>query len=103
MGVQKFLSFDLIPSGFLQPEVMGICLPGTGTLGWGGPGVGLGLFTPEIPLPNIYPPHMDVGPASFMSLPLLPVWMDVVSLILLLSDFHSTQFLMVLSDGCSTV
>ena len=37
-----------------QPEVVGTYLPGTGTLDWG-PGVGLGLFTPEIALPNFYP------------------------------------------------
>ena len=36
-----------------------------------------------------------------MSQPLLPVWMDVVSsLILLLEDLHSTGFLPVLGDGC---
>ena len=45
--------------------------------------------------------HMGVGPARAMSAPLLPDWKDVVSSILWLSDFHSTQFLMLLSDGCS--
>ena len=44
---------------------------------------------------------MDVGPAHSVNLPLLSVWMEVVSLIPYLSDFHSTQFLTVLSDGCS--
>ena len=44
---------------------------------------------------------MDVGPASFASLSLLPVWIDEVSLIL--SDSHSTRFLTVLSDGCLIV
>ena len=63
----------------------------------GGPDVRLGLLAPKIPLPNFYPPHKDVGPAHFASLPLLPVWMDVDSLILQLSDFYSTRFLMVLS------
>ena len=29
-----------------------------------GPGVGLGLLTPEISLPNFYPPHVGEGPAS---------------------------------------
>ena len=38
------------------------------------PGVGLGLFTPEISLLNFYPPHMDVGPAHSVSLPLLDRW-----------------------------
>ena len=68
---------------------MGTYLPGTGTLGWG-PGVGLGFFAPETSLPSFYPPHMGVGPAHSMSPPLLPVWMDVVSLIPELSGLHST-------------
>ena len=42
---------------------------------------GLGLLTPEIPLPIFYPPHVDVGPALSASLPLLLVWMNVFSLI----------------------
>ena len=32
--------------------------------------------------------------------PLLPVWMDVVSLITSLPDIHSTRLLMVLSEDC---
>ena len=59
---------------------MGTYLPGTETLGWG-PGVGLGLLAPGISLLNFYPPHVDVGPACSTSVSLLPVWMDVVSLI----------------------
>ena len=47
----------------------------------GGPGRGLGFLTPEISLLNFYPLHVDVGPAHSASVPLLPVWMDVVSLI----------------------
>ena len=66
-------STNSIPSGFLQSEVVGIYLPGTGTLGWG-PGVGLGLLTPEIPLQNFYPLHVSEGPAYSTSLLLLPVW-----------------------------
>ena len=46
-----------------------------------GPVVGLGLLTPDISLPNFYPPHVDVGPAHSASQLLLPVWMGVVSLI----------------------
>ena len=42
---------------------------------------GLGLLVPQISLPNFYPPHVSVGPAHSASAPLLPVWMDVVSLI----------------------
>ena len=83
-----FLS-PLNPHWFLHPEVVGTYLPDTRTLGWG-PGMGLGLLSPEVFLPNFYPPHMDEGPAHSMSAPFLPVWMDVVSLIPCLSDFHST-------------
>ena len=37
LGLQKLsVSLSLNPSWFLQPEVMGVSLPGTGTLGWGG-------------------------------------------------------------------
>ena len=56
-------------------------LPGPGTLGWE-PGVGLGLLTPEVSLSNFYLPHVDVGPAHSVSISFLPVWMDVVSLVL---------------------
>ena len=48
----------------------------------GEPGVGLGLLTPEISLQNFYPPHIGEGPARSTSAPLLPVWMDALSLIL---------------------
>ena len=50
----------------------------------------LGLLPPKISLPNFYPPHMGVGPDNSVSTPHLLVWMDVVSLIPQLSDFHST-------------
>ena len=66
---------------FLQPEIMGSYLPGIETLGWG-PGMGLGLLAPEIFLLNFHPPQVGVGPPHSASVPLLPVWMDVVSLIL---------------------
>ena len=85
LGLQKF--FPLTQS-LLEPEVVGTYLPGTGTLGWGawcragGPGVGLGLLAPEISLPNFYPPHVDETPACSEFVPLLPVWVDMVSLIL---------------------
>ena len=46
------------------------------------PGMGLGILTPKIFLLNFYPPHVDVGPAQSMTAPLLPIWIDVVSLIL---------------------
>ena len=90
----------LNPHWFLQPEVVGTYLPGTGTLDWR-PDVGLELPAPKISLLNFYLPHMGVGPTHSKSAPLLPVWMDVVSLIPQWSDFHSTSFLIVLSNGCS--
>ena len=48
----------------------------------GKPGVELGLFAPKITPLNFYPLHVGVGPVCEVSLPLLAVWMDVVSLIL---------------------
>ena len=48
----------------------------------GGPGVGLGLLTVKISLLNFYPPYTGKGPVPSMSVPLLPVLMDVVSFIL---------------------
>ena len=54
----------------------------------GGPGVGLGLLAPKVSLWIFI--HVRVGTVLSASVPLLPVWMDVVSSILYLSDFHST-------------
>ena len=59
---------------------MGTYLPGTESCA-GVPGVGLVLLTPKVFLPNFYPPYVDVEPDCFLSVPLLPIWMDVVSLI----------------------
>ena len=59
---------------------MGTYIAVTGTLGWGA-GVGLGLLAPKISLLNFYPPFMGVESAHSVFQPLLPVWMDVVSLI----------------------
>ena len=64
---------------FLQPEVAGTYLPGTGTLGIAD--VGLGFLPPKISLLNLYLRHMGEQPARSVSAPLLPVWMDVLSLI----------------------
>ena len=47
-----------------------------------GPGVGLGLLTPKISLPNFYPPQVGEGPFHSTYAPLLSVWMGAVSLIL---------------------
>ena len=70
---------------------------------WDGELVGWNSLLPRYSPLNFYPPPMDVGSAHSVSPPLLPVWMDVVSLISQSSDFHSTEFLMILSDGCSVV
>ena len=54
---------------FLQPEVMGIYLPGDGTLGcavW----PGAGITYPQVLSSNFYPPHANVGPS--VPLPQLP-------------------------------
>ena len=79
LGPQKFFH-RLNPHWFLQPEVVGTYLPATGTLGRGA-WYGAGLLAPEIFLLNFYPPHMGKRLAGSMSVPLLPVLMDVVSLI----------------------
>ena len=88
MGSVRGTSWDssslfhrLNPHWFLQPEVVGTYLPGTGTLGWG-PGVGMGLLTPEISFLNFYPPHAGERLVHSASVPLLPFWMGAVSLIL---------------------
>ena len=90
---------------------MGTYLPGAATLGWvvwSGDGIPHSWGIPS----DFYPPHVDVGPcvprlhatlhlhispplsASLhisVSPPLLPVWMNVASLNLWLSDFHTAQ------------
>ena len=74
-------STDSIPAGFHSQKLWGLIF-----LAWepwaGGVGVGLGLLAPEISLLNFYPPHMDVRPAHSASVPFLPVWIDVILLIL---------------------
>ena len=46
-----------------------------------------------LPTPVLLPPCCrESSPASCASLPLLPVWMDVSSLITWFSDFHTVQF-----------
>ena len=73
-------SSDSIPTGFCSQKLGALIFLALES--WaGGPGVGLGLLAPEISLLNFYPPHMDVGANCFTSVPLLPVWMDEVSLI----------------------
>ena len=55
--------------------------------------MGLGLLTPETSLMNFYPPHVNVGSASSTSVPLLPVWVDVVSSVVVRLQFN------LISDG----
>ena len=53
LGCQKpSLSLSLNPCWFLQPELMGTSLPGTGTLVWG-PCVELGPLAPDFYLPCV--------------------------------------------------
>ena len=77
-GSRSFF-LQLNPHWVLQPEVMETYLMALEP--WAG-GSGVGLLIPKISLLNFYPLHMDVGPAHSTFLPLLPVWMYVVSLIL---------------------
>ena len=71
-GAPEVSSTDAVPTAFLQPEVVGTYLPGTGT--WaGGPGVCMGLLDPKISFQKFYPPHVDKGVAHSMFAPLIPV------------------------------
>ena len=68
--------------------------------GWSG--VGLGSLIPKVSL-LIFTYHMSVLDCLFYistSLSLLPIWMNVTSLIPWLSDFHTVDFLMILGDSC---
>ena len=81
------------PHWFLQAEVMGTYLPGTlSWVVWSGAGIPRSRGIP----PNFHPRHMDVrllhSTPLHMSLPLLPVWMNVASLNPWLSDFHTAWF-----------
>ena len=65
LGALEVSSTDIIPAGFCSQKLWGLIFLVLEP--WaGGPGMALGLLAPEISL----------------SVPLLPVWMDVVSLIL---------------------
>ena len=59
---------------FSQPEVVGTYLPGTGILGWGD---WCGTLLLRYPFQNCI--HVGMGQACSASVPLLTVWMDVVS------------------------
>ena len=81
---------------------MGTYLSGARTLGWV-IWIGAGASHSHGIPPNFYLPSVGVGPPILhlcasvplhisVSLPLLPVWMDVASLIPWLSDFHTAEF-----------
>ena len=77
-----FSSTDSMPTVFLQPKVMGTYLSGAGTLDWvAWCGAGTS-HSWDIP-PEFLSTTCECMTSPFhTSLPLLPVWMDVVSLIL---------------------
>ena len=80
-GTPEPSSTNSILIGFCSQKLWGLLFLAL-ELGAGGPGVGLGLLAPKISLLNFYLLHMDVGPTCCISLPFLPVWMDVVFLVL---------------------
>ena len=85
---------------FLQTEVVGTYFPGTGTLGlgtWCGPGTTHSLpITPEF-LSTTYGCWTSL---FYISTP--PTSLDGCGFFnSVVSEFHSSCFLMVLSDGCS--
>ena len=80
LGFKRFSFTDSIPNGFCSQRLWGLIFLALEP--WaGGPCVGLRLLSPKISLPNFYLPHVDMIPAHSGSVPLLPVWMEVVSLI----------------------
>ena len=64
LGIQQFLP-QTQSHWFLQPEVMGTCLLGTGTLGWE---AWCGAGIPCSQDPSFYALHVGVGPACSASL-----------------------------------
>ena len=73
-------STNSIPSEFCSQKLWGLFFlalePSAGV-----PGVRLGLLTPKIPLLSFYPPHVGIGPACSVAMPLLLAWTGMVSLI----------------------
>ena len=74
-------STNPVPDGFCIQKLWELIFLALEPWAWG-PGVGLGPLAPEISLLNFYPSYVGVGPPHYSSAPLLPVWMDVISLIL---------------------
>ena len=88
LGALDVSSMDSIPAG-LAARSCGDSFSWRWSPGVGGAGVGLGLLAPETSLQSFYPPHVDVGPAHSTSVPLLPVWMDMVCSIVVRLPFNS--------------
>ena len=79
LGAPEVSSTNSIPTGFYSLKLWGLIFLALEP--WAGEhGAGLGLLTPQIS-PLNFPPHVDMGPAHSMSVPLLMVQVDVVSLI----------------------
>ena len=80
LGAPEVSSTNSIPTGFYSLKLWGLIFLALEP--WAvGPGVGLGLFTPEISLLDFYPPHVDLGPAYSTFLPFLPIWSNTSFLI----------------------
>ena len=69
IGLQQFFH-QLNLCWFLQPEVVGIYLPGTGTLGWGAWYVSGAPCSQDIPPEFLFTTN-GLGPACSASVPLL--------------------------------
>ena len=80
LKIQQFLLLTQCPLVFAARSYEDL-YPGIGILVWGAC-VWRGPLASVISPLNFYLPYVDVGPACSTSLPLLPVWMDVISLIL---------------------
>ena len=80
LGTPEVSSTNSTPASFCSQKLWRLIFLALEAWG-GGPDVVLGLPAPEMCLLNFYPPHLGEGPAHSVSVPLLPVWMEVVSLI----------------------
>ena len=96
-------SATVTPTGFFQSQYTQIYLPGAGAGIACSQGVPLNFYLPHVnvglPLPVLPPPLPLCATLCLLaSLPLLPTWMNVASLNLWLSNFHTVQFSD--SSGC---
>ena len=79
LGPQSFFQ-QLYPCWFLQREVVGTYLPGIGSLGWRA-WCGAGCPHSQGIRLKFLSTALGCGTTHSASTPLLPVWMDMVSLI----------------------